>query len=93
MKEKVILRILAQESQDLELRLQRYVEKNFRDLFVISGKWIGVFLEIFLNSRVSVGILVDCGLISDRCRGFYAKWWGISAGYLFLNRKSYGLGP
>jgi hypothetical protein len=45
MKEGVIPRILGKESLNLELRLQRYGEKNFRDLFVISGKWLGVFLE------------------------------------------------
>jgi hypothetical protein len=63
MKEEVILRILAQESPKSELRLRRCGEKNFRELFVISGKWLGVFLEIFLNSRVPVGISVDHGLI------------------------------
>jgi hypothetical protein len=51
MKEGVIPRILAKESLILELRLQRYGEKNFRDLFVISRKWLGVFLEIFLKIR------------------------------------------
>jgi hypothetical protein len=94
MKEDVILRILAQESPKSELRLRGYGEKNFRDLFVISRKWLGVFLEIFLNSRISIGILVDYGLISDKCRGFFAKWWGILAGDLFFNRKyRSGLGP
>jgi hypothetical protein len=48
-KEEVILRILAQESPKSELRLQRYGEKNFRDLFGIYGKWLGVFLKIFLK--------------------------------------------
>jgi hypothetical protein len=49
MKYGVIERVLAKESLNLELRLQRYGEKKFRNLFVISGKWIGVFLEIFLK--------------------------------------------
>jgi hypothetical protein len=92
MKEKVILRILAQESPKLELRLRRYGEKNFRDLFVIYGKWLGVFLEIMLKSMVPVGISVDHGSISDKCRGFFAKWLGTSAGDLFFNRKYRG-GP
>jgi hypothetical protein len=93
MKDEVILRILVQESPKSELRLPRYGEKNFRDLLVISGKWLGVFLEIFLNSRVPVGISVDCGLILDKCRGVLCKvgrnfCWGF-----ILNRKFYGLGP
>jgi hypothetical protein len=91
-KEEVILRILAQESPKSELRLRRYGENNFRYLFVISGKWLGVFSEIFLNSRVPIRISVDRGLISEKCRGFFAKWRGISAGDLFLNRKYRG-GP
>jgi hypothetical protein len=76
-KEGVILRILAQESLKSKLRLRRYGEKNFRDLFIIFEKWLGVFLEIFLNSRIPVGILVDRNLISDKCRGLFAMWRGI----------------
>jgi hypothetical protein len=41
----------VQESLKSELRLQRYGEKNFGDLFVISRKWLGVYLEIFLKTR------------------------------------------
>jgi hypothetical protein len=77
----------VQESAKSELQLRRYGEKNFRDPSVISGMWLGIFLEIFLNSWVPVGILVDRGLISNKCREFFAKWWGISAGDLFFNRK------
>jgi hypothetical protein len=92
MKEEVILRILVQESLKSVLRLRRYGEKNFRDLFVIFGKLLGVFLEIFLNSRVLVEISMDCSLILDKCRGFFAKWRRISAGNLFFNGKYHG-GP
>jgi hypothetical protein len=45
MKEGVIPRVLVKGSLNLELQLQRYCEKKFRDLFVISGKWLGVFVE------------------------------------------------
>jgi hypothetical protein len=30
---------------------KRYGERNFEDLFAISGKWLGVYLEIFLKTR------------------------------------------
>jgi tetrahydromethanopterin S-methyltransferase subunit G len=66
MKGEVIQRILAQESPKSELRLKRYGKKSFRDLFVIFGKWLGLYLEIYLNSRGSVWKFVDCGLILDK---------------------------
>jgi hypothetical protein len=48
-KDGVIPRVLVKESLNLKLRLQRYDEKKFSDLFIISGKWLGVFLEIVLK--------------------------------------------
>jgi hypothetical protein len=58
MKEEVIPRILAQELPKSELWLQGYGEKNFGDLFVISEKWLGVYLEIFLKTG---GLLRNLG--------------------------------
>jgi hypothetical protein len=78
-KDEVILRNLARESLKSKLRLQRYGEKNFRDLFIISEKWLGLNLEIFLDSRVPFANLVDCDLILDKYRGLFAKWWGFSS--------------
>jgi hypothetical protein len=51
MKGKVILRILAQELLKSELRLRRYGKKNFRHLFVISKKWLGLIWNYFSNSK------------------------------------------
>jgi hypothetical protein len=62
MKGEVILRILVQESPKSELRLRRYGEKNFRDLFVISKKWLGLIWHYFSNSRAFLKI---CGLRVD----------------------------
>jgi hypothetical protein len=64
MKDEVILRILARESPKSELRLQRYGEKNFRDLFVISGKWLGLNWNLFFGNQGSswnFGLSLDIG--------------------------------
>jgi hypothetical protein len=73
MKEGVIPRVLAKKSLNLKLRLQRYGEKKSTDLFVISGKWLGVFLEIFLKIRGASCKYVGCGLILEKMRGLSAK--------------------
>jgi hypothetical protein len=73
MKDGVIPRVLAKESLNLELQLQRYDEKKFRDLFVISGKWLGAFLELFLKIRGASCKYVGCRLILEKMRGLSAK--------------------
>jgi hypothetical protein len=73
MKDGVIPRVPVKESLNLELQLQRYGEKKFRDLFVISEKWLGVFLEIFLKIRGASCNYVGCGLILEKMRGLSAK--------------------
>jgi hypothetical protein len=75
-KEEVIPSILVKESLNLELRLQRYGEKNFRDLFVISKKWLGLIWNYFFQILVAFmkigGLRVDFG----KGRGLFARWWG-----------------
>jgi hypothetical protein len=73
MKYKMILRILVEESPKSELWLQRYGEKGSRDLFVISRKWLGLYLEIFLDSRGSVWNIVHSDLILDKDKGLFVK--------------------
>jgi hypothetical protein len=51
MKEYVILRILAQESPKLELRLQRYGEKKLWGPFYNFWKWLGLYLELFSKTK------------------------------------------
>jgi hypothetical protein len=53
-KNKIILKILAQRSPKLELWLKRYGKKSFGDLFRISGKLLGLYVEIFMDSRGAV---------------------------------------
>jgi hypothetical protein len=77
MKDGVIPRVLAKESLNLELRLQRYGKKKFRDLFVISGKWLGAFLELYLKIRGASCKYVGSGLIFENMRGLSAKCWEI----------------
>jgi hypothetical protein len=51
MKEEVILRILAQESPKSSCGCKDMMKRSYRDLFAISGKWLGVYLELFLKTR------------------------------------------
>jgi hypothetical protein len=38
-------------------------KRSYRNLIEISGKWLGLYLEIFLDFRGSVWNMEDCGLI------------------------------
>jgi hypothetical protein len=57
MKDKMILRILAQESPKSKLRFERYGEKSFRDLFGNSEKCLGLIWKYFQFPGVLVGLL------------------------------------
>jgi hypothetical protein len=46
------------------------VKRSYRDLFGISRKWLGLYLEIFLGFGVLFGNFVGHGLISCKRRGF-----------------------
>jgi hypothetical protein len=71
-KEEVILRILAQESLDLELWLKRYGFLKFWSYFWGFSEARDLFVNIF---RISdrTGKIVDRGLISENPRGLSAK--------------------
>jgi hypothetical protein len=71
MKEVVILRILAQKSPKSELRLQRYGEMNFEDLFVISGRGIS---RIIFENQGSSWKFGGCCLITKKSRGLFTNF-------------------
>jgi hypothetical protein len=84
----VILSILVKESLNLELRLRRYGEKNFRDLFVISEKWLGLIWNYFFQIPGAFmkigGLRVDFG----KRQGVICKMVGIFlVSELFYNMK------
>jgi hypothetical protein len=76
MKERVILRILAQESPKSELRLRRYDEKK---LYGPIWNFQKVARAIFGNiskTRGLLGIFVDSSLITKKLRGLFANFLG-----------------
>jgi hypothetical protein len=77
MKEKVILRILTQESWKSELQLQRYGEKKLQGPFCNFWKVTRVNLELFFNFQGSEYKNLDRGLILKKYRGLFAKWRGL----------------
>jgi hypothetical protein len=71
-KEEVILRILAQESLDLELWLKRYEILKFWSYFCGFSEARDLFINIFRISDLTAKI-VDHRLISEKPRGLSAK--------------------
>jgi hypothetical protein len=71
-KDEVILRILAQESQDLELWLQRYEFLKFWSYFCEFSEARDLFVIIF-QIPGPYCIIMDCGLISKKPRGLNEK--------------------
>jgi hypothetical protein len=58
-------------------------KRSYRDLFGISGKWLGLYLELFLKIKGYSSKFMEHGLITKKPRGLFAKWRGFS-GFVFI---------
>jgi hypothetical protein len=65
----------------IEVVVEKIWKKSFRDLFGIFRKWLGIYLEIFSDSRGSV-----C-----RIDGLRLDWWQIQ-GVLCKTGRDFWLG-
>jgi hypothetical protein len=71
--EEVILKILAQESLDLELWLKRYEFLSFETIFVDFSEARDLFVKILQILDLTAKKIMDRGLISENPRGLSAK--------------------
>jgi hypothetical protein len=86
-KEELILRILAQESLDLELWLERYKFLIFGAIFVDFSEARDLFVNIFQFSGPNCKIM-DCGLISKNTRDFLQNGGEYRLGIYFSTDKA-----
>jgi hypothetical protein len=69
-------------------------KRCYRDLFGISKKWLGLYLEIFLKIRGSSWKFVDSWLIVEKGRALSIRWWGFFWVWIYFSMENHGgLGP
>jgi hypothetical protein len=63
-------------------------KKSYRDLIGISEKWLGLYLEIYLESRGSVWNFVDCGIIIYKDMGLFVIVAGIFWFWIYFPKEN-----
>jgi hypothetical protein len=63
------------------------VKRSYKDLSVISGMWLGLYLEIYSDFRGSVCRFGGLRGILSNDMGLFVRWPGFSGiGFIFVKR-------
>jgi hypothetical protein len=63
-------------------------KRSYRDLIGISEKWLGLYLELYSESRGSVWNFVDCGIIIYKDMGLFVIVAGIFWFWIYFPKEN-----
>jgi hypothetical protein len=72
---------------EIRVAVEKIWWKVFQGPICDFGKWLGLYSEIFSDSRGSICNMVDCGLILENNRGLFVKVAGIFLVWIYFWMK------